>query len=1373
MDRKDSDFSARAVIRRIRTHLPQAMLKDRSYVRYKLNRLQKTGRVEDQKLVIEELKSLEKKLVSSIEQRNSRAGRVPQVSFPQELPISARSREIIKAIQDHPVVIISGETGCGKSTQIPKMCLRAGRGVAGKIACTQPRRIAAITIAHRIASELNENLGRSVGYKIRFRDRTSPDAYIKILTDGMLLAETQSDPHLFAYDTLIIDEAHERSLNIDFLLGLSRRLLDNRPELKLIITSATLDTEKFTRAFRNAPVIEVSGRQYPVEVKYCPAESFPGLARDTDYVDLAVEAVDQIERKQKKDSGDILVFMPTEQDILETCERLEGRHYRGTTVLPLYARLPGTQQGRVYHVKGGKIVVATNVAETSLTIPGIRYVVDTGLARISQYQPETRINSLPVSPISRSSADQRKGRCGRVQNGICIRLYSEKEYQYRLPFTPPEIMRSNLAEVILRMIDLRLGHPADFPFVDRPKPKHIQDGYDTLFELGALERKGCERDCRQEYRLTDKGRIMARMPLDPKISRMLLEAREEGCLPEVAIIAAALSVRDPRERPPEKAQQADLMHGPFRHPDSDFLTLLNIWDRYHGALEQLTSRSKQRRFCNEHFLSFPRMREWVLVHDQILAILQEQKLQPIVRVEKIQLMTKEQKDRKKPQEWTIQIRPQDQGKTSQIKPDISRTKGEIPNGKKQIGSERYAGIHRSILSGFLSNIAVLKEKNIYTAAKGREVMVFPGSTLFGKSRPWIASAEMVRTSRLFARTAARIDPAWLEDLGGDLCRYSYSDEHWDEDRGEVVALERVTLYGLEIVSKRRVSYGRINPEKAHEIFIQSALVEGGLKYPPDFLQHNLDLVERLTNIEEKLRRRGYLFGTEVLTEFYSQRLPGIYDERSLRKYIKNRRGDDFLKMGEEDILKLFPDDKALSSFPDHFEVGEMMLPVSYRFSPGDADDGATLRVPLSSVANLPGEALEWGVPGHFKEKIAALAKGLPKRYRKLLVPVSEKVTIILKELKYQDNSLYETLSDFVKRRFNVDIPASAWAQADVPAYLKMRVAVMGADGKEIHASRDLESLKKKKLPVDETPSSEQWTEARKRWERECLTAWDFDNLPETVSVGPFVNAYPALMPREGGADIKLFAAKEQAHLKHPKGVRALLYLQFKKDLNFIKRYLILPEDLHMLALYFGGSDAMEYALMEALQKEVLEKDIRNKTEFVSYSESLTRILFEKSHALTEAAHQIIKAYHKVRTIHRDILKDRGDNQSVKILCDEVEKELNILIPKDFLRTYSLERLVHIPRYLEALRLRMERGRYDPAKDRAKAESVSPFAHALGSLQEELATESTLERKAAVDEFRWMVEEFKVSVFAPELKTAYPISAKRLTAKLRTLKVSPA
>ena len=1303
MERHKAEALARTVINRIRSLLPSALLRDQAYVRRRLSWLQQNQRRTKKDEILHELKNLEKKLVASVEKKKLRARLVPRVSFPEELPISARSAKIIKAIQDNPVVIISGETGCGKSTQIPKMCLKAGRGVAGMIACTQPRRIAAITIAHRIASEIKENLGRSVGYKIRFRDRTSPDAYIKILTDGMLLAETQSDSRLSAYDTLIIDEAHERSLNIDFLLGIVRTLLETRPELKLIITSATLDTEKFTRAFQSAQVIEVSGRQYPVEVEY---------REGLDYVDMAVQTVHRI--KQKKKSGDMLVFMPTEQDILETCERLEGRKYVGTAILPLYARLPGTQQGKVYHVKGSKIVVATNVAETSLTIPGIRYVVDTGLARISQYQPGTQINSLPITPISQSSANQRKGRCGRVEHGICIRLYSEKEFEMRQEFTPPEILRSNLAEVILRMIDLRLGHPSNFPFVDRPKSKHIKDGYDTLLELGAIFRKN------REYFLTEKGKIMARMPLDPKISRILLEASKEGCLREIAIIAAALSIRDPRERPPDKAEQADAIHAPFRHPDSDFLTLLNIWNRYHDSLEKLAYRNKKRRFCHDHFLSFSRMREWVLVQDQILAICEEQK---------------------------------------------------IPLGRRKrigISDALYDGIHRSILSGYLSNFAVLKQKNFYTAAKSREVMVFPGSTMFGKSRPWIVAAEMVKTSRLFARTVSRIDPKWLEELGGALCRYSYSDAHWDKERGEVVAQERVTLHGLTIFAGRPVSFGRIQPDEAHQIFVRSALVEGNINDTPKFLAHNLALVERLSDIEEKLRRRGYLAGEEKLAEFYSQCLPGIVDERSLRKLIKGRRGDEFLKMSEEVLLRIFPDEKELSDYPGHLEVGELRLPLVYRFAPGETDDGVTLEVPIPMIEDISEQALEWGVPGQFGEKIAALVKGLSKRYRKLLVPIAEKVASIYEELEPREEPLFQILADFVRRRFQVDIPASAWAAVEIPPHLRIRVAVIGPDGRELAASRDLMSLKKKKWPAGMSPTSDGWVRARDGWEREGIVEWDFGILPEKISVGPFVTAYPALEPAERGANIRLFPSAEQARESHRKGVRVLFFIRFEKDLEFVKQYVVLPDEMQTQALYFGGKEALEKAMMEALQKEAFERDVRSEEEFRSLAENFAQDLFDISHVLGEVVQEILSACHKVRMIIRDIVKKMEDNRAVKSLVEEIKQDLDSLVPRDFLTQNSLERLKHIPRYLEALRLRVERGRHDPAKDRAKAEQASRFIDVLENLGEEVTSDASFEKKTEIEEFRWMVEEFKVSLFAPELKTAYPVSAKRLLIKLKAV-----
>lgn len=1300
--------------RKILTLLPKAMLRDQAAVARSLNMLVQKSRSGSakNKYFVEQLAAIEKKLEQSIRVRNSRLFQRPSVHYPSALPIAAKRHEIVRAIKDHPVLIISGETGCGKSTQLPKMCLEAGRGIAGKIACTQPRRIAAITIAHRIAEELGETTGRSVGYKIRFQDRTPPEAYIKVMTDGMLLAETQSDHCLYEYDTLIIDEAHERSLNIDFLLGISKTLLDVRPELKIIITSATLDTEKFSRAFNDAPVIHVGGRMYPVEVEYMPAESFSKDAEEADTIDMAVQAVERL--KARKQPGDSLIFMPTEQDILETCERLEGKPYAATTILPLYARLPASHQGRVYSVIGPKIVVATNVAETSLTIPGIRYVIDTGLARISQYQPGTRINSLPISLISRASADQRKGRCGRVQEGLCVRLYSEKNYESRLPFTPPEILRSNLAGVILRMIFLSLGHPSEFPFVDRPHPKTIKDGYETLLELGAIARKG------RDYELTLMGRRMALMPLDPKISRMLLEAEKEDCLREVAIIASALSIRDPRERPPDKAGLADQAQAPFAHPDSDFLTLLNIWDRYHSASANLTSQSKRKIFCHEHFLSFARMREWTYVHDQIISILKEQKI-ALGRTEKIEM-----------------------------------------------SASLYAGIHRSILSGFLCNIAVHKEKNIFQAAKGREVMVFPGSTLFNKSRSWIVAAEMVRTSRLFARTAAKIDPAWLEELGGEACRYSYSGPHWEKNRGEVRAKERVTLFGLEIVSGREVPYGPKNPAEAHDIFIRDGLVEGRIMEPPAFLQHNLNLQKKILEMEEKMRRRDIMVHEDAMAGFYSQRLGGVYDVRGLEKRIRQMGSDDFLKMNERDLLLSRPDEKELALYPDELAVAGRLFQASYKFAPGEDDDGVTLKIPSPQMAGIPAEALEWGVPGFFKEKIAALIKGLPKRYRKQLMPLSDTADIIAGEMAQTDFSLFETLAKFVHKRFHVDIPAAEWAKADIPKYLKTRIAVTDCEGREMAASRDPSILRRAALSSSAAEDSAEWKSAEEKWQREDLTSWDFGDLPESIPVGPFLKAHPALEPAEKGVNLILFKTHEEALTSHEKGVEALLLQRFAKDLEYMRRYLVLPEEYEKPALYFGGKSAVEKSLLDNLRREIFRQNLRTKEEFEAFAETIVRALFEKEHTLREATLNILGAYQRTRRVLQAIEASSRPNQAIASICRQIRAELQEIAPKDFLEIYPLERLSRLPRYICSLEVRAERGKNDPEKDRKKAEQVEPFVKVLRRMQEGISAKTSLEKKKAVSEFRWMIEEFKVSLFAPELKAAFPISAKRLALKLKDI-----
>ncbi|MDY7035773.1 MAG: ATP-dependent RNA helicase HrpA [Thermodesulfobacteriota bacterium] len=1291
--------------RKIRSRLPQTMLRDREALSHRLKKLNQRSRYTDKGL-LRELSSIEKKVESSIQERKKRMACRPAVTVPKNLPIFAKSDEIIHTIKENKVLIISGATGSGKSTQIPKICLEAGRGIKGMIGCTQPRRIATITIARRIAEELGEVIGRSAGFKIRFSDKTSRDSYIKIMTDGILLAETQSDPRLYEYDTLIIDEAHERSLNIDFLLGILKTLLHERQELKVIISSATLDTKKFSDTFDNAPVIEVGGRMYPVELEYRPLDPELEDAGKITYVDKVIEVVDTLRKKRR--NGDILVFMPTEQDIMETCERLEGRHYHETSILPLFARLPASQQGLVYSVKGPKIVVATNVAETSLTIPGIRYVIDTGLARISRYLPRTRTVSLPICPISRSSADQRKGRCGRVQKGICIRLYSEEDYESRAPFTIPEILRSNLAEVILRMIFLNLGHPSSFPFIDSPNPRGIKDGFDLLEELGAITKIG------KEYALTERGRIMARIPLDPKISRMILEAGQESCVNEVAVIASALSIQDPRERPIEKAEQADQMHAPFMDLNSDFITLLNIWNRYHHEWKTLKTQNRMRTFCKKNFLSFPRMREWVHTHEQINSILKEHK---------------------------------------------------IPMGRrvsKEISESLYAGIHKSVLSGFLTNIALKKEKNIFLAAKGREVMIFPGSTLFNKGCPWIVAAEMVKTSRLFARTAAMVKREWLEALGGDHCRSTYSDPHWEKNRGEVLAFEQVTLYGLLIVSRRPISYGPINPVESHKIFIQSALVQGNVREPLPFLTHNLELIKKITTLEDKVRRRGILVSESAMTDFYTRNLEGVYDIRILKKRIKKRGGDDFLRMREEDLLLSIPDKTELSLYPDVIDIAKARFKTSYKFAPGKEDDGVTIAIPSGLASRIPSELLEWGVPGLFREKVTALIKGLPKRYRKKLVPVSQTVDLFLEEMEQGDQSLLSTLAHFIYHRFGLDIPSSVWSSVEIPEYLKMRVSIIDKKGRELRSGRDINLLKAADLSLTMEEDSAVWKRAQKRWERTGIIAWDFGTLPDSIHLGIHFFAYPGLESGEEiGVNIRLFQNHEQALKSHKKGIQTLFSIHFSKDLKFLKRNLTLPKEAASSTAYFGGVKAFESSLYQSLLKSLFWRNIRSRKDFYDYAGDIESVMFEKGKVLRDHALKILSDYNQTRSILYTVEKANRANTATLTLCSQIRKDLDALVSKDFLHIYPVDRLIHIPRYLKAIQIRTERGANDPEKDRKKQIEVEVFIKALGKMIRDLSHHASIKKREAVEGYRWMVEEFKVSLFAQELKTLFPVSEKRL------------
>ena len=1331
--------------------MPEALAADRMAAAREIERLTpKTAKPPPVDRMRAKLDRLEKRLQASRQKRARRQKNLPNFSYNQALPITAKKDEIIQAISRHPVVIVSGETGSGKTTQLPKFCLAAGRGLDGIIGHTQPRRIAAMTVARRIAEEMGAELGGAVGYRIRFKDRTSKDAYLKIMTDGILLAETQSDRYLRAYDTIIVDEAHERSLNIDFILGILQTLLKRRDDLKLIVTSATIDTEKFSKAFGDAPVIEVSGRMYPVDVRYQLPE-FPAEENgDPTHVELAAHAVKQLLKESAR--GDILVFMPTEQDIRETCELIDASGPKNSGILPLYARLTAAEQARVFAPSSArKIIVATNVAETSITIPGIRYVVDSGLARISRYSPRSRTTSLPVVPVSRSSADQRQGRCGRLQNGICVRLFTEDDYRSRPLYTRPEILRANLAEVILRMISLKLGDIIGFPFIDPPDLKSIKDGFNLLYELGAIrnrrraseagrkapddqpETKAIKSVSASRVELSEKGRLMAKIPLDPRLSRMLLEANDQGCIDQIAVIAAALSIRDPRERPLEKAAEADQMHARFDDPFSDFTSLLNIWNRYHHVRQGKKSTGQLKRFCRQHFLSYNRMREWCDIHSQIRTILEEFGL------------------------------------------PVAHRRGRVPAENLNLEKTHplYQRIHKSILSGFLSNIAEKKEKNFFRATKSREVMVFPGSGLFDRAGKWIVAAEMVETSRLFARTVANIDSEWLEALGGDLCKRTYLNPRWERNRGEVVASEQVSLFGLIIIAQRPVSYGPINPDEASDIFIRSAIINGDLRKPFAFMTHNLRLVNEIKGIEDRLRRRDVLISEEALFAFYKETLGSIYTAPMLAKYIKKRGGDRFLRLKKQDLMNYDPDIDELSQYPLNTKIDGQAFAYTYHFRPGEDDDGVTIKVPASLASAISSETLDWLVPGHFKEKVEVLIKGLPKTYRKKLVPVNETVEIISRDMPRQKGSLFAALGEFILKRFGVDIPASAWPIETLPDHLKMRISVIAADGKELCSGRDVAVLSQQKIETRQTDAFESY---RLKWEKTGITRWDFGDLPEFINSPKGVKtkwvAYPALDAADKNlksVSLKLYRRQKKAVAAHRQGVAGLYKIHFAKDLKFLKRALKLPKELKAAADYFEGPANIEQRLMDRVFSDLFCKNIRSQDVFYDHADKISPIIISHGRELRDCCLPVLKAYHEVRQELGKLRLSNLDNHAVQNFYKDLVGELERLVPESFVNLYDMQRLVHLERYIQSMQIRAQRAIVDFEKDQAKQKEVKTFSARLDKLVKALSANASDEKRQALEEFFWMIEEYKVSVFAQELKTAVPVSRKRLEKKLSQIK----
>ncbi|MEN8134632.1 MAG: ATP-dependent RNA helicase HrpA [Thermodesulfobacteriota bacterium] len=1236
-----------------------------------------------------------------------------QINYPEELPISAARREIIEAIRDNQVVIIAGDTGSGKSTQLPKMCLEAGRGQSKMIGCTQPRRLAATSVASRVAEELGPAAVNLVGCKIRFADRTSSATRIKFMTDGILLAETRRDNHLNGYDTIIVDEAHERSLNIDFLLGILRRLISRRRDLKLIITSATIDTGKFAKAFNDAPVIKVSGRTYPVELRYLPSDE----EEEASYVEQAVAAV--VALHKEGGSGDILVFMPTERDIRETVDGLEkaianGEGIKGgATVLPLFGRLSGGDQNRIFRpARGRKIVVATNVAETSITVPGIRYVVDTGMARISIYNPRARTSKLPIRKISRASADQRQGRCGRTGPGICLRLYSEDDYLNREEFTRPEIQRADLADVILRMLFLHLGEPGSFPFIDPPAPRAVKDGYNLLWELGAIKMKDGNR---ASARLTGRGKIMAHLPLDPRITRMIIEARDRNAVAEVTVIAAALSIADPRVRPADREKEADQAHGKFGGGGSDFLSFLNIWTE----CAKLPSQGRLRKFCKQNFLSFMRIREWRDIHEQIRSILDSQK------------------------------------------------------GFKFHGfSAKTENIHKSILSGNLRNLGLCKAKNIYQGAQDKEVMIFPGSVLFNKAGKWVMAAELVETSRLFARCVANIKVEWIEPLASHLCKYSWVEPHWEKKRGQVVAFENVSLFGLLIEARRRINFGPHQPDEAREIFIQQALVEADLGGNFPFLSQNMAMIERLQELEDRVRQRDIMVDDWTINRFYEERLPkDVYDRTSLVRFIKKNGSDDFLRMVEDDIVSQEPDSGQLAEFPDELDVGGFSCKATYRFQPGTEDDGISVHIPVDVISQVEPIRFDWLVPGMLLEKIIFLLKGLPKSLRRQLIPVPDTARTIFNELQFGHGSFYGTLQDLVMARKQVRIERHDWPLDSLSDHLKVRFCLIDGHGKILKASRNFADLA---VPAPNRPTGDLLAVLQKKWERQKIADWDFADLPERIPVkdrqGRLLGfAWPGL--EDGGKDgvsLRLFASREDSVAATRYGLLALYLTKFQKLKNLKKDFTLGTENW---ALYegIGSKDEVNRDLLAFILTEVFSCRAGVIPDREAFANQIDMVRKEGLFVLgRKLLNQVTLVLRERRAVLDQINRYEGiaTPGERKKQFDDFRRHLDTVIPVNFLRVFDTRRLRNCQRYLKALLVRIERAHADPSRDALRAEQILIHEERLLTAGEHQTFAKNYE--LVLGEYREMIDEFRISVFAQELKTAFPISAKRLDKKWRKL-----
>ena len=1244
----------------------------------------------------------------------TRQAAVPAITYP-DLPVSERREEIAKAISENQVVIVAGETGSGKTTQLPKICLELGRGIRGTIGHTQPRRLAARTVAQRIADELGTPLGDAVGYTVRFTDQASDATLVKLMTDGILLAEIQRDRRLLRYDTLILDEAHERSLNIDFLLGYLRELLPRRPDLKVIVTSATIEPGRFAAHFggaehglgNDAPIVEVSGRTYPVEIRYRPLEVAASTTDDDDPDDPDHEIVrteirdptdaivDAVRELEAEPPGDVLVFLSGEREIRDTAEALKD--LRNTEVLPLYARLPTADQQKVFQPShtGRRIVLATNVAETSLTVPGIRYVVDPGTARISRYSRRTKVQRLPIEPISQASAAQRAGRSGRTAPGVCIRLYSEADFESRPRYTDPEILRTNLAAVILQMAALQLGDMAEFPFLDPPDARSIRDGVQLLQELGAFDAGGA---------LTDVGRRLARLPLDPRIGRMILAADAEGCVREVLVLAAALSIPDPRERPADREAAARQKHARFADEHSDFVSYLNLWN-YLREQRKERSGSAFRRMCREEFLHYLRIREWQDLVGQLRSIARD-------------IGIHEASDSPEPADP--------------------------------------AGIHAALTAGLLSHVGLREgDTRDYQGARNSKFVLAPGSVLTKKPPRWIVVADLVETSRLFGRTAARVEPEAIERVAGHLVRRNYSEPHWEAKRGAVMAFERVTLYGLPLAAQRRVGYADVEPELCRELFIRHALVEGDWQTRHHFFRDNARLRAELEEIEERARRRDLLAGDDDIYALYDARIPeSVVSARHFDAWWKKQRHKtpDLLTFTRDDLLR--SEDGA--EHPDTWNTDDLALPLTYRFEPGAADDGVTVHVPVGVLARLGGDGFAWQVPALREELVTALIKSLPKDLRRNFVPAPDTARAILGDLDPGSGSLLDALQRELRRRSGILVPIEAFDLDKVPKHLRATFAVESADGTEVARGKDVDALRRQlAVPVAQAVAAAVAGEL----ERKDLRAWpeDLEELPRTVenaSGGHTVRGFPAFVDTGKAVDIRVFSTQaEQAAAMGP-GLRRLLRLTTPSPVKAIERALSPRTRLSLNANPDGSLAALLDDCADAAADALLRIPVWTRAEFSALSARAAKELGQTTQAVVNRVEKVLAASHEVQLA----LPEKPPAAQADAIAD-VRAQLDRLLPNGFVTATGAGRLADLTRYITAITRRLERLPQATGADRERMARV----HAVEDAYDDLVRALSPARAAAADvgDIAWQIEELRVSLWAQQLGTPRPISEQRI------------